>query len=215
MNLSFGNPNKEYLSYLQSETYLDSLLEELKNYPPKAYDSPEVQEEINILVQMSSSFASADNAVQERFFQYDIEPKEYIASLISSANAGIPKAEIKSIIDEVNTDITPLLYKLKYSYQRIRPYQLAFYYNLPLYPSNSCSANSPSYPSGHSFQAKIICEVLGNKYPQFYKSLQQLAEDISVSRLYLGLHYESDAEFGKYCADVVLNHPDFKRKYKL
>jgi hypothetical protein len=214
MNLSFGNPNREYLSYLQSETYLDSLLEELKNYPPKAYDSAEVQEEINNLVQMSSNFSSADNAVKERFFQYDIEPKEYIASLISNAG-GIPKAEVRSIIDEVNADITPLLYKLKYSYQRIRPYQLAFYYNLPLYPSNSCSANSPSYPSGHSFQAKIICEVLGNKYPQFYKSLQQLAEDISVSRLYLGLHYESDAEFGKYCADVVLNHPDFKRKYKL
>ena len=47
------------------------------------------------------------------------------------------------------------------------------------------------------------------------QALQQLAEDISISRLYLGLHYESDAEFGKYCADVVLNHPDFKRKYKL
>ena len=61
MNLSFGNPNREYLSYLQSETYLDSLLEELKNYPPKAYDSPEVQEEINNLKDLLAEYQSNMN----------------------------------------------------------------------------------------------------------------------------------------------------------
>jgi len=61
----------------------------------------------------------------------------------------------------------------------------------------------------------LYCEVLGNIYPQYYQSLQNLAEDISNSRLYLGLHYQSDIDFSKYCAELVLNHPDFIKKYKL
>ena len=86
---------------------------------------------------------------------------------------------------------------------------------LSIIPLLSVSSNTPSYPAGHTFQAKIYCEILGNRYPQYYQSLQQLADDISVSRMYLGIHYQSDIDFGKYCADLVINHPDFKSKYKL
>jgi hypothetical protein len=45
--------------------------------------------------------------------------------------------------------------------------------------------------------------------------LKELADDISVSRLYMGVHYPSDTEFANYVVDVVLSHPDFRKKYKL
>jgi hypothetical protein len=44
---------------------------------------------------------------------------------------------------------------------------------------------------------------------------EDLADDITKSRIYLGLHYQTDCDFGYYMADLVLNHPDFKKKYKL
>lgn len=212
MNLIFGNPNKEFLGILKQETYLDSLLDELKNYPPPSYDSSQSEEELNTTLQMCDSLSSDANT-ESRYKYYDVSFDKYIVDVLVSMN--VPKADIENLINELHDDITPLLIKLKYHYQRVRPHQLAFYYNSPLYPYFSPTANTPSYPSGHCFQATIYCEVLGNKYPKFYQSLKKLSEDISVSRIYLGVHYPSDVEFAKYCADTVLNHTDFKRKYKL
>lgn len=212
INLAFGNPNRELLKTLREENYLDSLLQELKNYPPPAYDSPDQEQEISQLVTLSDSLYS-DTSTEERYRYYDNDFEKYIVQVMS--NAGIPKAEVELILQDIKKDTAPLLLKLKYNYQRIRPIQLALYFNAPLYPYSSKSADTPSYPSGHAFQSKLYCEVLGNRYPQYYKSLQQLAEDIAVSRMYLGLHYQSDIDFANYCAELVVNHPDFKTKYKL
>jgi membrane-associated phospholipid phosphatase len=84
-----------------------------------------------------------------------------------------------------------------------------------LYPFPSETANSPSYPSGHSVQSKLYADVLGNKYPKYYKQLQALAADIIESRLDMGLHYPSDILFSEYVSELCLNHPDFKKKYRL
>jgi len=212
MNLIFGNPNREYLGILKQETYLDSLLDELKNYAPPSYDSSQSEEELATIIEMCNSLSSDPNT-EARYKYYDASFEKYIIDVLVSLKA--PKVEVENLVKEMHDDILPLLMKLKYHYQRIRPLQLAFYYNSPLYPYVSATANTPSYPSGHCYQSIIYCEVLGNKYPKFYQSLKKLAEDISVSRLYLGVHYPSDIEFAKYCADLVLNHTDFKRKYKL
>jgi hypothetical protein len=211
INLAFGNPNREFLKILKEENYLDSLLTELKNYPHPAYDSPQQEQEIAQLVSVAD--VQLDPKTEERFMYYDTDFEKYIVNVL--VNSGVSKSEVEDIISQIRKDITPLLYKLKYHYQRIRPLQLALYFNSPLYPYLSKTAVTPSYPSGHCFESKVYCEVLGNRYPKFYQSLQQLTEDISVSRMYMGLHYQSDIEFAKYCADLVMNHPDFKKKFKL
>ena len=66
------------------------------------------------------------------------------------------------------------------------------------------SALSPSYPSGHTFQAKLVCEVLGNKYVEHNDYLQKLAHDVELSRLYLGLHFQSDNDFALVVAQKLL-----------
>lgn len=212
INLAFGNPNREFLKILKEENYLDSLLTELKNYPPPAYDSPDQEQELSQLVSVADS-VQLDPKTEERFKYYDTDFDKYIVNVL--VNAGVSKSEVEEIISQIKEDITPLLFKLKYHYQRIRPLQLALYFNSPLYPYLSITSQTPSYPSGHCFQSKIYCEVLGNRYPKFYQSLQQLTEDISVSRMFMGLHYQSDIDFAKYCADLVVSHPDFKKKFKL
>ena len=203
----FGNPTKEYLLKIKEENYLDSLLTELKANPFPEDSKEEVSEMIDAVNNLYT-----DPEARNRFKKYDIDFEGYIIQVLSQK---VSKEDVVKLINEINLDISPLLIKLKYHYQRIRPTQYAILNDMPLYPYTSESANTPSYPSGHTFQAKVFCEVLGNKYPQYYYALQSLADDISISRFYMGLHYPSDIEFAKYCAEVVCNHPDFKKKYKL
>jgi hypothetical protein len=212
LNLSFGNPNRDYLDALNKETYLDTLLNELRNYQFSAYDSPETQQELTLLAEYTNALSS-DKELEERYLFYDENFEKYIID--SLAQTGIPKDEIADTVKSIHDDIVPLILKLKFFYQRIRPYQLAFYYNIPLYPYKSNVSLTPSYPSGHCLQSQLYCEVLGNKYPKYYQSLKRIADDVCASRLYLGVHYPSDNQFAKYCAELVLSHPDFKRKYKL
>jgi hypothetical protein len=210
--LRFGNSNRTILVYLKTENYLDSLLPELSSFPPPENDSKEVYQELNQLIEYTN-FLEQDEQLRRRYELYDGDFENYIIERL--VNVGIDKQELEKIVREIHDDILPLLVKLKVTYNRVRPYQLAFYKGLNLYPFKSATADSSSYPSGHTYQARIYAEVLGNMYPKFYKALHDLANDISWSRLYLGVHYASDMEYALYSAEVVLKHPEFRKKYKL
>jgi hypothetical protein len=209
-NLVFGNPNRKSLAYLNRETFLDDLLGEFSKYPPPKNDSVEVQDEMQEIMQLIDELAR-NEFLQKRYNLYDIDFESYIIEVL--AKQGIN--DVNTIIQDLKEDISPVLVKTKFYFQRIRPHALAYYYNLPLYPFESLTAFSPSYPSGHTYQSRIYCEVLGNMFPQFYNSLIGLAEDISRSRIYMGVHYKSDVEYAKFMANTVINHPEFKKKYKL
>lgn len=209
-NLVFGNPTIDLAPILKKSSFLDSLQKEINSYAPPANNSTEAQQELQELVNYTTSL-SQNELLQNRYEFYDKDLDVYMSN--SMLKVGIDNS--LNIIKSIKEDITPLLVKTKFHFQRIRPYQLSYYYNIPLYPFPSVSAQSPSYPSGHAFQATVFANVLGNYFPKFYNPLMELAEDISVSRLYMGLHYPSDVKFGKYMADLVVNHPEFKEKYKL
>jgi hypothetical protein len=210
--LRFGNPNRSHLVYLKTENYLDSLLPELSSFPPPENDSQQAYQEIHQIIEYTS-FLEKDEKLRRRYELYDNDFEKYIVERL--VNAGANKEEVEQIVIEIHKDIVPLLVKVKYAYNRVRPYQLSFFKGLKLYPFKSYVADSPSYPSGHAYQAKIYAEVLGNMYPKFYNALNELANDISWSRLYLGVHYASDMEYALYSAEVVLKHPEFRKKYKL
>jgi hypothetical protein len=211
--LVYGNPNRSLLKYLHTENYLDSLIRELISYPFPSNESEEAKKEIEYLIPIVENLSN-ETELQKRYELYDSDFENYIINVVSNSPK-VSKSEVEDIVKSLHDDIVALLVKLKYHYQRIRPFTLAYYMNLPFYPFKSDSADSPSYPSGHAFQAKIYCEVLGNRYPQYYKALQALATDVSVSRMSLGLHYPSDTLFSGYVAEVVLKHPEFRKKYKL
>jgi len=210
--LTYGNPNRALLPYIKKETFLESLLSELYSYPYPDNNSQEAVDEINQLISLTNSISSSPELV-ERYKIYDEDFVSYLENVLS--NTGIPRQEIKDLINSMDEDIKPITIKLKYYYQRIRPNQLGHMLQMSLYPYPSVSADTPSYPSGHTIVSKVYCKVLGNKYPKFYQQLMSLAQDCSDSRMYMGLHYASDAVFGSYVADCILEHPEFKKKYKL
>jgi hypothetical protein len=210
--LTYGNPNRALLPYIKKETFLESLLTELYSYPYPNNNSQEAVDEINQLISLTNSISSDPEMVQ-RYKIYDEDFVGYLVNVLS--NIGIPRQEIADLIDSMDEDIKPMVVKLKYYYQRIRPNQLAHMLQMSLYPYEAKTADTPSYPSGHSLTSKVYCAVLGNKYPKYYQQLMALSKDCSDSRMYMGLHYASDAVFANYVADCILEHPEFKKKYKL
>jgi hypothetical protein len=212
-NVVYGNPNYYDFKLLRETNYLDSILSESEDLSPYPNDSTETRLELQEVIQ-AINLIKDDEELLQRYFLYDNSLGEYILNTLSIE---IPNEE-QNIIDTINSidaDITPLLLKIKYKHQRPRPYQLGLHFKLSLYPLPTVYAQSPSFPSGHTFQSKVICEVLGNKYPQFYNQLQILAEDISNSRLYLGVHYKSDLLGGVELANRVLSNKEFVKKYGL
>ncbi len=181
--LPFGNPIRSVLPYFKRETFLDSLIPELSNYPYPDNNSQEVIDEVNKLIQFTNA-TSENKEAQSRFEIYDENFEEYIIDVLVYKGIADRK-EVEGLIRDLHEDILPLLVKIKYNYQRIRPIQLSYLLEMKLYPFASKSNDTPSYPSGHTYQSKIYCEVLGNKYPKYYKQLQELAQDITVSRLYI------------------------------
>lgn len=210
--LTYGNPSRNYLPYLKTESYLDSLMGELASYPFYNNNGQEVIDEINQLINYTNTLSS-DEVVQKRFKLYDTKFEEYFVNVLT--NVGLDRQEVYDTIKQIHDDVVPLIVKLKYHYQRVRPYQLSHILSMRLYPFESATSMTPSYPSGHSIQSKLYADVLGNKYPKFYKQLQALAADISESRLAMGLHYPSDVIFAEYVTELCLNHPEFKKKYRL
>ena len=210
--LSYGNPSRNFLPYLKTESYLDSLLGELASYPYPNNNGQDVIDEINQLINYTNTLSSDEN-LEKRYKIYDKDFENYFINVLS--NVGVDRREVTDIIRQIHDDIVPLIVRLKYHYQRVRPYQLSHILSMRLYPFQSETSNTPSYPSGHSIQSKIYADVLGNKYPKYNKQLQSLAEDIAKSRLSMGIHYPSDILFGEYVSELIVNHPEFKKKYRL
>ena len=121
--------------------------------------------------------------------------------------------EVEELCIDIIKDIQSLIYRLKYYYQRPRPYQIAQYLKLKLFPYKSFSSHTPSFPCGHCLESFVILNVIGNKYPTQYPFCKELIEDIAYSRIYLGHHYPSDNEGAKEVGKAILKHPEFVKKY--
>jgi membrane-associated phospholipid phosphatase len=83
---------------------------------------------------------------------------------------------------------------LKTIFNRARPLQI----DTGLHVQHSISANTPAFPAGHSIQAYYLAKYLSKIYPERTQKLYRLAEDCALARVYAGLHYPSDNQFGKY-----------------
>ena len=89
---------------------------------------------------------------------------------------------------------------LKIIINRARPHQIDKRLNI----QHSISSHTPAYPSGHCIQAYYLAKHLSLQYPERTNELYKLAEDCATARVYAGLHYPSDNQFGKWIALNIL-----------
>lgn len=208
-NITYGNPTIEYRKLLSESGLVDDLFLKLKenNFPNN--DSELVKDELNELVDYLGSMLDPSNeAFLKRYKAYDRSLSQVIISTFKQRNI-----DVEELVKEVFSDIRILIFKLKFYYQRPRPYQLAQYFKLKLFPYSSHSDDTPSYPSGHVVQSYVVLNVIGNKYPNEYQFCKEMIDDVAYSRLYLGLHYATDNDFGKLVGKEILKHKAFAKKY--
>ena len=103
--------------------------------------------------------------------------------------------------------------QLKNHYQRARPYQYALYGNQKLNPYDTFSGNTPSYPSGHACQITFLGAILCSHYGEKEKEILSLVKKVIESRMILGVHFQSDNDFGIEIAKTLLEKEDIKKKY--
>jgi membrane-associated phospholipid phosphatase len=83
-------------------------------------------------------------------------------------------------------------WEAKYTYFNPRPTQLD-----PSIRTDIGLPNFPAYPSGHSTFSAAAADVLGYLFPSQAVSLQAMADEAGMSRLYGGIHYRNDITQGK------------------
>jgi len=215
-NVIYGNPTWEQKTILGIYTDFDESLEQIKNVLIKPQNnSPQTKNEIEKLIEVVKTIVLQHNQpIRDRYMVYDVDMITYFKEGLSK-QFNLDLEQIEPIINDVVNDCYPIITKLKYYYQRPRPYQLAAYLNMPLYPYKSYSVDSPSFPSGHAFMGKIVCEVIGQTFPHVYNFMKQVSNDFNNSRQYLALHYSSDVNAGIKAAEIILRNRKFINKYKL
>ena len=207
--VTYGNPTKEHKRFLEEESFVDDLFLKLKEDYFPTNDSELVKDELNEIVDYINSISEEENkSFLTRYKAYDRSLSQVITTTFKQR--GI---DVENLCQDIIKDIRNLTYKFKYFYQRPRPYQLAQYYKLKLFPYNSFSSSTPSYPSGHTLEACVILNVISDKFPNEYQFCREMIDDVAYSRLYLGLHFPTDNDFAKEVAKEILKHPKFTQKY--
>jgi hypothetical protein len=82
-------------------------------------------------------------------------------------------------------------YDAKYTYWSMRPFQVD-----PEFKSLFPSPNFPAYPSAHSCQTSAVVTVLGSFFPADAEALMKTGEETGNSRLWGGIHFQSDVDAG-------------------
>jgi hypothetical protein len=208
-DITYGNPTQDQLAFINGTCLVDDLFDTFKDLVIPKNDSELVKDELNEIKDSIDIVLQPENQnYLKRYLAYDRHLIQALSSVFKQKNI-----DVEELIIEVVKDIQNLIYRLKFHHQRPRPFQLAQYHKLKLFPYKSHSAHTPSYPSGHTIQAMVILNVIGNKYPTEYQYCKELIEDIAYSRIFLGVHYPSDNDGGREIGKAILKHPEFTKKY--
>jgi hypothetical protein len=160
-------------------------------YRPKPdNDSPTTMRELKYLSKLETDKAEVKRGDDIR---------ENFLPLIEDNDIPLSKEYVNKVIKESGKFIM----KLKYHYNRPRPYQVAEVYELNLNGTELDSMKTPSYPSGHAVQAYLLGELFSNVDPRGSHQYRELAERVAHSRVIAKGHYPSDKSYGKKVAKVL------------
>lgn len=207
----YGNPTREQLELMQRATPYDYLLPKMFETLFPSNISTFVQDEIKTLIEYQKEYNFLSDNVKKRYAAYDYN----LSKAINNYVANRYNFDASNVIDEIVRSTLPIILKLKFKYQRPRPFTLAYYYKQSLFPLLTESAVSPSFPSGHAFQATLIQETLGNQYPEIYNDLKKLTSDICEQRLFYGVHYPSDLDNGVMFAKMITQSKEWTQKFNI
>jgi len=171
--------------------------DEFRPPPPPAFGSPEYLAALAEVRQISDT----RTAEQVALAQYWAANQSSVSNAaMSNLAVGLIRSYHKSdheaarilfVMNAAAWDALVGCFDAKYYYWFIRPSQADPAITLPIgLPAH------PSYPSSHSCISGASTEVLASEFPSERGRLEQIAEEASLSRLYVGIHYRFDMEAG-------------------
>ena len=110
----------------------------------------------------------------------------------------------RDYIKKVLKDIDPFILDLKNFYARPRPCQINNHHGVSIDLQDSETAQTPSYPSGHALQGRLIYRLLERDNPSHAEDLKKISDQINHARILRGVHFPSDNEFAEEIVDKYL-----------
>lgn len=195
-NLGYGNPSQKHLKRAKKGMAF-IVPHEPEITPPPQNSSPYVFGELQGLSALGRDYQGAP------FLEFVEDADEDLEELYEDFmdEHGIDfEPYYKGLFD----DLSVIAIRLKIRFNRMRPFQLANILGVPMYPMNSESAHSPSYPSGHTLQSYVVSEILAEQHPHLAEKARYLAGQIAFSRMVGGWHYPSDNQASIALGDMLL-----------
>lgn len=204
----YGNPTYSQSLVLSEIYYLDTLFEPLKQFRPPSNSSTETKGELSLIASRIRSIR--DNTDITRLsehihFHFDNFWQEGLLS--RGVNIDY------NIFNELSLDAFNVAYKLKYNFDRPRPYQLAAYYKLALFPNTTYGIESPAYPSFFYLKSLLFTHVLADAYT--HNVFKDLTSQVFNSRIDLGYNFLSDLRYSEKIFNAMIRHKGFINKYEL
>jgi hypothetical protein len=173
-------------------------LDEINVTVPPKNDSEVTKNEVNTVKKLSESRSTKD---EKSIKDHDDDPTFAIKKYMKENNLDYNKEDMEKIV-KIGESVSR---HFKNNFQRPRPWQIAENLNLNIghmgFPSDSMK--TPSYPSGHSLQSRLVAEVYAKKYPEHKEGLIAAANECGMGRIKAGWHYPSDHKSGVSIAKQV------------
>ena len=106
-------------------------------------------------------------------------------------------------LTKIKREASNVILHAKFHFNRPRPAQLAKVHGMELKHMRTESGHTPSYPSSHAAQSRLLALLIADNNPEHKDNLIKIADEIAHSREVGGIHYPSDNEFGKKIADIM------------
>ena len=119
------------------------------------------------------------------------------------------KDEFKDIIYQATDTIN----YFKDKFDRKRPIEI----DKTLDTSPSKTNKTPSYPSGHAAQSRLVARYVGGKFPEHEANLIEAGNECGYGRVLAGFHYPSDYESGNLLGEkmyTLMNKGNYIKEMK-
>lgn len=165
--------------------------------PPPKNDSRQTLNELEEMKNRREMLSDFDKKV---YINTDEDTSYYIKEYLEEQDLDYSEDEIEDLRKSVRH--IGRYYKNKFN--RPRPFQLAKELGINLKDEKFETVDSPSYPSNHALQARVIANFYGEKYPEHKKYLLKAADMSAEGRINAGVHFPSDKTSAYMIADTVM-----------
>ena len=169
--------------------------------PPKN-DSKQVRMELDEIKK------ARDNTTKLQELEYlntDENPYYYIQDYMEKEELYYDEERMVYLGEQVR----PIIRHYKNLFDRPRPYQIAEKLGIDFDRYITKTSKTPSYPSGHTVQPKIVANYYATIYPEHKDGLYNGAIISGMGRMRMGVHFPSDITAGHELAKRLMKYLKF------